>query len=517
MERIPVIDIFAGPGGLSEGFSSARDARGRRIFDVRLSIEKDPISHKTLMLRSLFRSFEARVPDVYYDYVRGLITEERFWATTVVRRNAQLAKEEAVCMTLSEDSHARASALVRKALANCGNWVLIGGPPCQAYSLVGRSRMRSAGPSRFEKDERHYLYREYLRILAEYAPPVFIMENVKGLLSSTVGGQRIFDQILEDLSRPGGGTSYRIVPLTTGHSDGLADDFVVRSEQHGVPQARHRVILCGVRTDLPGQPQPLVKAASSVSVKAAIGDLPLIRSRISRSRDCSHQRWLEVLKIAAHMVEARGGLRHGAVARSMFNHLAAAREVRTCGVAYLPWRGGAAPSAYAKSLRDPKLEGVTAHVARAHMEADLYRYYFAACFALVNGTSPKLNDFPAFLLPKHENARRGHETPFQDRFRVQVYGRPSTTVVSHIAKDGHYFIHPDPAGCRSLTVREAARLQTFPDNYHFEGNRTQQYGQVGNAVPPLLARQIATTVSQFLADAFQGARNGAREVRAKAA
>ena len=133
------------------------------------------------------------------------------------------------------------------------------------------------------------------------------------------------------------------------------------------------------------------------------------------------------------------------------------------------------------------------------MPSDLRRYAFAASFAAVTGCSPKLADFPESLLPNHNNIALGRQGKmFSDRFRVQLRDRPSTTVTSHISKDGHYFIHYDPRQCRSLTVREAARLQTFPDNYRFEGPRTAQYHQVGNAVPPYLARQIAEIIAEIL-------------------
>ena len=148
-------------------------------------------------------------------------------------------------------------------------------------------------------------------------------------------------------------------------------------------------------------------------------------------------------------------------------------------------------------FHDPKLGGVLQHETRSHMRSDLHRYMFASCFARANDYSPKLTIFPPKLRPAHGNMD-AENVPFTDRFRVQLAKEPSTTVVSHIAKDGHYYIHHDPAQCRSLTVREAARLQTFPDNYFFEGNKTQQYHQIGNAVPPYLARKIAEVVNDFI-------------------
>jgi DNA (cytosine-5)-methyltransferase 1 len=139
-------------------------------------------------------------------------------------------------------------------------------------------------------------------------------------------------------------------------------------------------------------------------------------------------------------------------------------------------------------LSDERIQTLSGNETRGHMASDLARYLFASCFAKAENRSPKAPEFPASLAPNHANWDSGK---FSDRFRVQRWNAPATTVTSHISKDGHYYIHPDAAQCRSLTVREAARLQTFPDNYHFLGNRTQQFVQVGNAVPPYLAKQIA--------------------------
>ena len=142
------------------------------------------------------------------------------------------------------------------------------------------------------------------------------------------------------------------------------------------------------------------------------------------------------------------------------------------------------------------------------MDSDLHRYLYASTFSKVHCKSPVLRQFPSELLPDHENVEHAleHGGYFSDRFRVQLEHQPGSTVTSHISKDGHYYIHPDPCQCRSLTVREAARIQTFPDNYFFAGSQTSQYSQVGNAVPPLLAQQIAAVVFDVLEKA--GLANG---------
>src|SRR5262249_28069528 len=151
-------------------------------------------------------------------------------------------------------------------------------------------------------------------------------------------------------------------------------------------------------------------------------------------------------------------------------------------------------------FHDANLQGVLNHSSRAHIPSDLWRYLYASVFAKLHGTSPTLREFPKSLWPAHSNLKGRNERDelaFDDRFRVQVKSRPATTVTAHISKDGHYFIHPDPRQCRTLTVRKAARLQTFPDDYVFLGPRTEQYQQVGNAVPPLLALQIAGIVHKI--------------------
>lgn len=507
---IPIIDLFAGPGGLGEGFASIRDAFGNPTFSLRVSVEKDPIAHQTLSLRALFRKFpRGKAPDCYYDHIQGKISRDELFAHPDAFEAAQEALHEAKCAELGKDSPEEIDRWISAALDGEADWVLIGGPPCQAYSLAGRSRRSRESQEKFESDEKHFLYREYLRIIKRFSPTVFVMENVKGMLSSTHGGSPIFDQIIGDLSNPGPDLSYEIRSLVLpGTADTLSpQDFVIEAERFGVPQGRHRVILFGIRSDAARETKELVLDPARFTLKntnepvfvgEALSGLPPLRSRISKGKDKQHE-WLSALEEAPTLLSGWNPSACERISAAMRRAVQEARQHESTGAAFIPWRteNNKLNHRLRKWLLDPRIGGVIQHEARSHMRSDLHRYLFASTYAAEFGFSPKITSYPPSLLPDHGNVT-SEKVPFADRFRVQTKNSWSSTVVAHIAKDGHYFIHHDPSQCRSLTVREAARLQTFPDNYFLAGNRTQQYTQVGNAVPPWLARRIATVVADFM-------------------
>jgi DNA (cytosine-5)-methyltransferase 1 len=522
---IPVVDLFAGPGGLNEGFSSAHRHDGRRAFEVRLSIERDFYAHRTLELRSFFRKLRSRrVPEAYYDFLR------RFEEPEESRRSELFAKfpSEAACASaetwlaeLGKQAPRKVHERLSQALGRTTEWVLIGGPPCQAYSLVGRARNRGNPDYVPEKDERQTLYLEYIQVVADHLPAVFVMENVKGLLSATLNDQRIFQKIVEDLQFPADALKragrqvsgrirdrqvlgrYQLVSLVDSSLFQEQDvrRFVVRMEDHGIPQARHRLIILGIREDLLPVKPGVLRLEDRVPIARVIDRLPHLRSGLSHDDD-SFEAWAgTVLSVFERgwfgRLASRDGALHSEFVRAAAN-LTHPRADR--GGEFVPWDP---VCDYEPGwFLDRRMGGVCNHATRAHIPGDLQRYLYASCYAKAFGRSPTLGDFPVELLPNHENARNALDGGlFADRFRVQLRNRPATTVTSHISKDGHYYIHYDPTQCRSLTVREAARIQTFPDNYFFCGPRTAQYAQVGNAVPPLLAVKVAEIVERIFNDA----------------
>lgn len=506
MQSIPIIDIFAGPGGLAEGFSTLKSLRYGHSFRVALSIEKDEVACKTLKLRVIKRYLE-RVgqEDLYFSLLQGKISRAEFDSMPLVIEAAKEASSEVMNAELGKNTPSDFDRRIRSALKGADEWVLIGGPPCQAYSLAGRARRTNDVD--FESDEKHFLYREYLRIIKEHAPPVFVMENVKGLLSSHHGGTPMFGRILEDLSNPRKGLSYEIRSFVRpdDQSHLSPEDYVIESEKHGVPQTRHRVILLGVRSDISNRKSLWLNTSlPRASVEDAIADLPRIRSGLSRGAD-SKKAWLSAVRSASSLAKGWGVESEARIVVAMKAAARKAEDLDSQGSPFISTEIGQLRKStrLALWLKSPRLHGVIQHQSRQHMESDIARYLFSSVFAQEFGYSAKLQQFPVALLPNHvnvQNSGMGGKLPFPDRFSVQCAKGPSSTIVSHIAKDGHYYIHYDPSQCRSLTVREAARLQTFPDDYFFEGNKTQQYHQVGNAVPPLLAYMLAEVVQGLLAN-----------------
>jgi len=386
--------------------------------------------------------------------------------------------------------------------------------------MAGRSRVGGID----KEDHRVYLYQEYLRIIAKHQPSVFVMENVRGLLSAKVDGEMVFNWILRDLQDPSSvfkdtnSSKYKIYSLSTAPNDydlfenpdyNDFKDYAIKSEEYGIPQKRHRVILLGIREDIKIRPEILKKRTGEIALKDVIGDLPKIRSVLGRSiissetidgkikrtyqtEEDNNKNWEKIINDLRNEIISWNGFK---VEKPKKRIKAAINGI---GSEYVKVKSLNNENPLYKWYVDAEFEGSCNHISRSHLILDLKRYLFSSLYTKKYGRFPRLHDFDNHsltLLPDHKSAKSGK---FTDRFRVQLPDKPATTITSHISKDGHYFIHYDPEQCRSLTVREAARIQTFPDNYLFCGPRTAQYHQVGNAVPPYLAFQIAEIVYKLL-------------------
>ena len=511
LKPVAVVDLFSGPGGLGEGFSACYGP-GHRRYQIVLSVEKDRYAHSTLLLRAFLRKFQTGLPSEYYEFLNGTISEPNW--PHLYPEEWRAALEETRCLELGKPE---TTAFLKQKIKKLrdehgGRTVLIGGPPCQAYSIVGRAR--SAGIADYipHQDERHFLYQEYVEVVATLKPAATVMENVTGMLSSAVKGDSIFRKVMADLRNAAGPDSYRLFALSPStnadytDAEPLPSDFIVRTEEHGIPQSRHRVIIIGLRRDiaeeLPVRLLPrLERREGKVCVADAIGVMPTLRSHLSQGDSATA--WKAAIRQASELVKSSSlPLSLPPSARNEFlSAVSSARKVAEGCIPLSSEEHGntALPDSCPTHLRDwicdERLERLPNNDPRAHMPADLARYLFAAAFGRACKRTPLADEFPLVLAPNHKNWRSGK---FNDRFRVQLADQPSSTITSHMSKDGHYFIHPDPSQCRSLTVREAARLQTFPDNYFFKGSRTQQYIQVGNAVPPYLALQIAESLWKVL-------------------
>lgn len=415
-EKYTFIDLFAGAGGLSEGFIQAG-------FSPIAHVEMNKYAAETLVTRSGYYYLqENQKIEEYYKYLEGELSREKFLGLIPKR-----IKETIICEAMSDASMNKIYRNIDGIMKLRGISkvdVIIGGPPCQAYSLVGRAQS-SHMETPMEKDPRNNLYLLYSRMLTKYQPKMFVFENVMGIKSANNGGT--WKNLQAQLKRVG----YEIECREQN-----AKDF-------GVLQTRKRMIIIGWLKDSGLRYPNFLKVNEETTVSQLLRDLPFLHpgegaNRYSRKKQCKYVK--------------DNGLRK-------------------------------------------EQDVLTLHISRPNTEQDIKIYKEA--IRLWNDGHKRLNynDLPEEL-KTHRN-----RTSFVDRFKV-VEGDTFQchTVLAHLSKDGHYFIHPDIEQHRSITVREAARIQSFPDDYYFEGPRTAQFVQVGNAVPPLMAKNIAQAVSLQLTE-----------------
>lgn len=412
-----VLDMFAGAGGLTEGFF-------RNNFNIVSHIEMNVHAARTLETRALFHALtEKGRQDIYYRYYDQEISREEFCeeCRSLDVPDAGVIPRELSMETLGstmDQVHARLDELNRKTVD-----VIIGGPPCQAYSLIGRAR----DPESMRNDPRNNLYIHYLRFIEEFKPEVFVFENVPGLISARNG------EIFSDFQKRIKSLGYYTPP----------EPRILNARDFGVLQNRERIIVIGWKKEYDLDYPVFEPVEYQYKVWDLLKDLPELEP--GEGTD-GPQRY-------------RVGM----------------------------------PSEYLKryQIRDGH-EYVRHHIARIHNERD--REIYRIAIRMWNGGKKRLryNDLPE-CLKTHSN-----QSSFLDRFKVVDGDGFSHAIVAHLSKDGHYFIHPDINQARSLTVREAARIQSFPDNYLFEGPRTAQFVQIGNAVPPLMAAGIAQGIEKML-------------------
>lgn len=411
---ITFLDLFAGAGGLSEGFIQAG-------YTPIAHIEKDKAACFTLKTRNAFYFLKKENKlDIYYAYLHGKISRNELYSHI-----PQVEFDSVICKAISKENREELFQKTDTLLGNKKLDLVIGGPPCQAYSLIGRS----SDKNKMLGDERNYLYLEYVEFLKKYKPKFFVFENVTGLLSAKdTDNSRHFDKMLNAFKEAG----YSAKAYTFNASD------------YGLPQNRKRIIIIGSLSQNVIN-FSLSKSDHSNTAHDFISDLP-------------------------HLKAGTGKI--FAVSKTQENQLL--KKLNICDIPY-----------------------ITFHQARPHNKRDLEIYKLVVESWNKYSERLKYNELPKRLI-NHKNLKS-----FLDRFKVVVADQPSHTVVAHISKDGHYYIHPDITQNRSLTVREVARLQTFPDSYFFESEsgkpaRTTAYTQVGNAVPVLLANQIAHNLKDLI-------------------
>jgi DNA (cytosine-5)-methyltransferase 1 len=398
------IDLFSGAGGLSEGFIKAG-------FNPIAHVELDAHACNTLETRLVYHKLKHENNlDHYNDYLNDKITRENF----ISKFGDKFLLESVLNIGIGGKNNKFIFDKIDELAGNKEIDLVIGGPPCQAYSLVGRARDEKG----MKDDPRNFLYKEYAKFLKNYRPKAFVFENVLGLISAEKG--MYFKNMQKYFRSVGYNLDYKIQ----------------HSEDFGVLQKRRRVILIGWRKDIEFEYPILDEIKHNFKVSDILTDLKKLKPGEQKNITKYKTNTTEYL----NQFELRNGV-----------------------------------------------DFVSQHIARPHNNRDL-EIYKIAIEKWQKKERLKYPDLPSEL-KTHKN-----EKSFVDRFKVVDPNGFSHTMVAHIAKDGHHYIYPDTKQVRSLSVREAARIQSFPDDFFFEGGRSAAFKQIGNAVPPLMAEKIANAI-----------------------
>ncbi|WP_019227430.1 DNA cytosine methyltransferase [Sedimentibacter sp. B4] len=408
---INYIDLFAGAGGLSEGFT----ASGYRPV---AHVEMNADACMTLKTRACYYYLkDADKEDLYNKYLKGLISRDELY-TSVPKKILDTVINETMSAEGMPALFNKISVLMSQQEVDSID-LIVGGPPCQAYSLVGRA----VKGENMKNDQRNYLYKLYIQVLNKYKPKMFVFENVPGLLTANKG------QYFEDMRMSFSDAGYNL------------NFQILNAKNFDVLQSRQRVILIGWLKGSDMHYPEFEEKSSSHVVKDILDDLPCIQS----------------------------GEENNNYGIEDYNEYLTETGIRK------------------------EDDILTWHVSRPNIERDRSIYK-----TVINTWDTEKRRIKYTELP-NELCTHKNRTAFLDRFKVVASDLPTChTMMAHISKDGHYFIHPDINQARSITVREAARIQSFPDNFYFEGSRTAAFTQIGNAVPPLMAKGIALELKKQL-------------------
>ena len=396
-KKYNVVDLFSGCGGLSEGFH-------KNGYKFLTHVEID--HHSCNSVRERLRHHGYKNHEIS-------ILEEDITKKNIIRK-------------------------IKKEIKNKEIDLLLGGPPCQSFSSLGKAKDKDA----MRGDPRNYLFENYEKILNDLKPKIFVFENVLGILSANLGNRKTIEVVKEKL-----GKNYYLPKDNK--------TMILNSAHYGVPQIRKRVILIGLRKDLSG-------------------DIEKIYENIIKTHylpDESNEK-------------KRGKRKYITVKEAIKNLPFLNAGEGEQEISFKPKK----LNEFERKIRKKNDYILTCHVARKHNEIDMKRYYEMS----------KNNWSFKELLSKKPHLNHPNKRVFNNSYVVQEWHLPSRTIIAHLYKDGNQFIHPDPNQRRTLTPREAARLQSFSDDYFFSGPRTEQYKQIGNAVPPLMSEAIAKSVKKML-------------------